>query len=252
MRRAHRRLVRIAVLVGSLGALAVAYNFNARYRSSLERGNRLYHEGQVENASEVYRARVESQLGESEAAYNLGTALMSVGSAEAEEYLRFATEIGEPAATQRAFYNLGSLFLSRAEEAAEPEVAVPQLFGAVASGRAALRLDPEDDDARWNLALAQIMLDSLTPPPPPAPEEPEEEEPSDGGMVIPEMARLGVPRGREFEAPPGEDPGSLNPAEARALLDGVETDVEALIRGILWSRRPRVNPFVEPYPGGGW
>ncbi len=252
MRRARRKLGRFAVLVGAFAvALVVANDLAGRYRSSLERGNRLYHEGQVDDATEVYRARVESQ-NEAEAAFNLGTALMGLGAPEAEEYLRFATELGDPAAIQRAYYNLGSLFFERAEEATAPELAISQLSGAVASGRAALQLDPEDEDARWNLALAQMKLDSLMPPPPPVPEEPAEPERSEGGMVIPEIARLGIPRGREFEAPAGEDPGSLNPAEARAMLDGVQTDVEALIRGILWSRRPQVDPYLEPYPGGGW
>jgi hypothetical protein len=252
MKRARRKLGRFAVLVVAFAvALVVAYAFTGRYRSSLERGNRLYHEGRVENATEVYRARVESES-EGEAAFNLGTALMSVGSAEAEEFLRFATELGDPAAIQRAYYNLGRLFLARAEEAPDPEVAIPQLSGAVASGRAALQLDPEDEDARWNLALAQMRLDSLMPPPPPIEEAPAEPERSEGGMVIPEIARLGIPRGREFEAPAGDDPGSLNVAEARALVDDVETDVETLIRGILWSRRPQVDPYLEPYPGGSW
>jgi hypothetical protein len=251
MRITKRRLVRFALLAASVATLTLAVSYASRYRQSLEHGNRLYHEGQVEDASEVYRARVESES-EGDAAYNLGTALMSLGSPEAEEYLRFATELPDSAAVQRAFYNLGRLFLERAGRASEPEVALSQLVGAVASGRAALRLAPGDEDARWNLALAQILLDSLMPPaPPPEPQE-EEPEPSEGGMVIPEIARLGVPRGREFEAIAGEDPGSLNQAEARALLNGVETDVETLIRGILWSRRPQVDPYLEPYPGGAW
>jgi tetratricopeptide (TPR) repeat protein len=251
MRLTKRKVIRLGVFAGSVVALALALNYASRYRESLEHGNSLYHEGQVEDASEVYRARVESES-EGEAAYNLGTALMSLGSPEAEEYLRFATELPDSAAIQRAFYNLGTLFLTRAGEASEPALALSQLVGAVASGRAALRLAPGDENARWNLALAQILLDSLMPPaPPPEPEE-EEPEPSEGGMVIPEIARLGIPRGREFEAIAGEDPGSLNEAEARALLNGVETDVETLIRGILWSRRPQIDPYLEPYPGGGW
>jgi hypothetical protein len=245
-----RQLVRLALLATSAASVAIAFDFTSRFRESVEHGNSLYHEGQVEGASDIYRARLDAEVGEGEASYNLGTALMSLGSPEAEEYLRFATELPDSTAIQRAFYNLGHLFLTRAAAAEGPEYAIPQLAGAVATGRAALRLRPDDQDARWNLAMAQILLDSLMPDPPPAVVEEEEETRSDGGMVIPEIARLGIPRGREFEAPAGEDPGSLNPAEARALIDGVETDVEAMIRGILWSRRPKVDPWLEPYPGG--
>jgi hypothetical protein len=28
--------------------------------------------------------------------------------------------------------------------------------------------------------------------------------------------------------------------------------VEMLIRGFLWSHRPDVAPWAEPYPGGNW
>jgi tetratricopeptide (TPR) repeat protein len=245
---------RALVLVFSVAAMAVAWTSATRYRASLERGNRLYHEGRVEEATELYRARVVSELPEGPVAYNLGTALMAVGSQEAEEYLRLATELYDSAAMQRAYYNLGHLFLARAEEASAPELAITQLVGAVNNGRMALRLDPGDDEARWNLAVAQYMLDSLNDQVSPNDTASSTEEPerSEGGLVIPEIARRDRPQGRELESIAGEDPGSLALAEARELLNGVGTDVEALIRAILWSRRPDVEPWAEPYPGGSW
>jgi len=244
---------RAFVLVLALAAMAIAWTSATRYRASLERGNRLYHDGRVEEATELYRARVESELPEGPVAYNLGTALMALGSPEAEEYLRFATELYDSAAMQRAYYNLGRLYLTRAGEALAPELAITQLVGAVNNGRLALRLDPRDEDARWNLAMAQHMLDALSDQVPPTDTATSEEsDRSEGGLVIPEIARRDRPQGRELEAIAGEDPGSLAPAEARELLNGIETDVEALIRAILWSRRPDVEPWAEPYPGGSW
>ena len=46
----------------------------------------------------------------------------------------------------------------------ELDATVNALRGAVASNRLALRLDPADESARWNLALAQDWLDALAPP----------------------------------------------------------------------------------------
>lgn len=244
-------------------------------RASLERGNRFYHGGSVERAQEIYRARAESDLATGVDAYNLGTALLTLGAPDAEEYLRAATEGTatqaaateggtterapreemDSAAVQRGYYNLGQLLLSRLDEVAAADEAIPLLAAAVGSNRAALRLDPGDADARWNLALAQLLLDSLTSLAglDAAPRE-EDTDRADGqeGMVIPQVAQLGPRRGREYEAVAGDDPGSINEAEARALLDAVSTDVEALIRGILWSLRPDVSPWAEPYPGGNW
>jgi tetratricopeptide (TPR) repeat protein len=201
---------RALVLVLALSAMAIAWMSATRYRASLERGNRLYHEGRVEEATELYRAHVESELPEGPVAYNLGTALLALGSPEAEEYLRFATELYDSAAMQRAYYNLGRLYLTRAEEALAPELAITQLVGAVNNGRLALRLDPRDDDARWNLATAQYMLDSLHNQVAPNDTTSSSEEPerSEGGLVIPEIARRDRPQGRELEAIAGEDPGS--------------------------------------------
>ena len=241
------------VLAGGFAALGLFGTFFRQERTSLERGNRFYHDGSIERAGEIYRARAESDLGPGVAAYNLGTALLAQGAPEAEDYLRAATEGMDSAAVQRGHYNLGQLLLTRLDDAAAVEEAIPLLTAAVVSNRAALRLDPSDGDARWNLALAQLLLDSLTTlaelAEPPREEETDRAEP-DEGMVIPQVAQLGARRGREYEAVAGDDPGSINEAEARALLDAVGTDVEALIRGILWSLRPDVSPWEEPYPGG--
>lgn len=243
------------VLAFSLAALGLVGTFVHQHLASLERGNRLYRDGRVERAEEIYRARAEPELAPGTAVYNLGTALLALGAPEAERYLLVATEGGDSAAAQRGYYNLGYRFLTRFGEVAAPDSAIQLLAAAVGSSRAALRLDPRDQDARWNLALAQSMLDSLirvVEPEEAASSEEEETDRSEGGIVIPEVARLGAPRGREREALAGDDPGSLNEAEARALLDVVSTDAEQLIRGILWSHRPRVDPWAEPYPGGNW
>jgi hypothetical protein len=244
--------MRAVLLLVSVAGFALAAALRGRHQGTVEWGNRLYHEGDLQVASDIYRSRVEEDLGGG-AAYNLGTSLLTVDATEAEEFLWFATDMVDSAAIQRAHYNLGLLFLARAAAAPALELALAELTSSVGSGRAALRLAPGDDNARWNLAMAQYMLDSLMNElDPGGAEEQSEPDPDEGGLVIPELARLGRPQGREFEAPAGEDPGSLSPAEATALLRGVETDVEELVRAILWSRRPRVDPFMEPYPGGAW
>ncbi len=254
MRRGPTGWAGVGAWVGCVVAVGLGGASLWLHRSSLERGNHLYREGQADGAAEIYRARLEAEQGQAVSAYNLGTALMTLGSFEAEGYLRAASEAADRPAAQRGHYNLARLFLARAVAAEAPELAVPLLEVAVVSGRSALRLDPRDDDARWNLVLTQRLLDSLS-------LEIDVEAISDddgaadrseGGLVIPEPAQRGTPRGAEREALAGDDPGSLNTAEALALLDVVSTDVEALIRGMLWSLRPDVDPWIQPYPGGAW
>lgn len=241
------------VVAGVFVALVLVGTLVRQERASVERGNRFYRDGSVERAGEIYRARAASDLAPGVAAYNLGTALLALGAPEAEDYLRVATEGVDSAVVQRAHYNLGQLLLSRVDDAAALEEAIPLLSAAVGSSRAALRLDPRDANARWNLAIAQLLLDSLTTladlEEPSRKEETDRAE-ADEGMVIPQVAQMGPRRGREYEAVAGDDPGSINEAEARAMLDAVSTDAEALIRGMLWSLRPNVRPWEQPYPGG--
>ena len=245
------------VLACLLAVLGLVGTFLWQDRSSLERGNRLYHDGQVQRAEQLYRASTESPVAPPTALYNLGTALLTLGTPETEHYLRLATEAGDSAAAQRGHYNLGLGFLTQFNEAA-PDSWIPLLTAAVGSNRAALRLDPGDENARWNLALAQRMLDDLTRVIEPDEASSGEEETlpeAQDGVVIPQ------PGENEEQPPPteggretlaGVDPGPLTEAEALRLVEVINDDPEQLLWGILWSHRPEVAWWAESYPGGDW
>jgi hypothetical protein len=136
----------------------------------------------------------------------------------------------------------------------ELDATVSALMAAVASNRLALRLDPADESARWNLALAQDWLDALAPPEDEAPSSGSDsgEVPEDTGGAIVSAPRRGAVEG-EREALAGQDPGPMSATAALGLLESVIDEPESLMRRILWSHRPDV-PWWEPqaYPGGGW
>jgi hypothetical protein len=234
-------------LVGLAGAALVAE------RSSLERGNRLFREGRAQEAHEVYRARARgSERPSPLTAYNLGTTLLTLGATDAEDFLRVAADGADSAAAQRGHYNLGYSLLTRFEDV-PPDSAIVLLGAAIASNRTALRLDPADQDARWNLAFAELLLDSLQAVAEDAVARREDaQRDEEGGLVIREVAQLGARRGLEREATAEEIPPPLSEADARALLLSVGPDAESLVRGLLWSHRPDVRPWSEPYPGGNW
>ena len=224
-----------------------------RDHHSLERGNRLYRAGDFPGAVEVYRGfeRAGDELPRME--YNLGTALLQDDPDSAQAYLLRVVEGEDRTTAQRAFYNLGYRFLTAVQNPMEFDATVSALRGAVASNRLALRLDPADESARWNLALAQDWLDALVPP--------DEEALSSGADLGEEQEGTGVAisaprRGAvegEREAMAGQDPGPMDATAASGLLEAVLDEPESLIRRILWSHRPDV-PWWEPqaYPGGGW
>lgn len=130
-------------------------------RASVERANRLQRQGMVEEAKTLYRARALQDPADPVLRYNLGTALALQDSTGAEIELSRVSTGGSREIRSRAEYNLGVVRLERALEATDPDSVLSAAEGAVEANKAALRLRPGDPDAKWNLAMAERLLDSI-------------------------------------------------------------------------------------------
>lgn len=142
---------RSGVIVLALSGALVAFGIG-----DLEKGNRLYREGKYAEAAAAYEAALEGGKSSAQLEYNLGTALLRLGRMqEAEQHLRAALRDVEPSLRQRALYNLGNryLYAARAPNAAQDQQQ-KLLDTAVQSYQQALRLRPDDPNAKWNLELA--------------------------------------------------------------------------------------------------
>jgi len=264
---------RVAAVLGVAAFLGFALLYQDR--GSVERANRLYREGRTTESTELYR-RLAPELARSpEGAYNLGTALLDQDPEESGIRLGVAAAGADSAASHRASYNLGYRALAGVGRSTEPDSAVVLLDAAVAHNRLALRKDPGDDRARWNLALAQRMLDSIARNAEDLfrqDQSGEDETRIDLTTLVRSELGEGV-SGPEPEQPPptesqglrrgaalgaseawtSQDPGPLTLEEARRLLGEVEDPPERLVRGLLWSLRPEVAWWAsEAYPGGAW
>ena len=266
-----RRWAKAVVVAGTLlVALLVLQDFR-----SVERGNRLYRSGDPVSAADVYGHALKTN-GVEPRTFNLGTALLTLDTDSAEVLLRRTAELGDGRTAQRGFYNLGYGHLLWAETASTPDSVLSSLRAAVSSYRMALRLDPTDQDARWNLALAIRKLATLLPPGEDTGEESRTQSNDQLPMDDPQMARS-EPAPPESGAEPPEqlptddtgerrgpregvreawalqDPGPLTTARALELLSTVDDDPADLLRGLLWSHRPGIAWLTsEPYPGGAW
>jgi Ca-activated chloride channel family protein len=256
---------------------AVAVPLLLRQHSrSIEHGNRLYHDGDSEGAAYVYTPAVER--GAEGALYNLGTALLDLDFDSADAVLSDAIEAADPATTQRSYYNLGYALLVTGQipRPITPDSAASILRRAVENGRLALRMDPADDDARWNLALAQRALDAMQPPGSNRGRESSGDSDDEIPMNDPSMARSETaeaesgaepddPREADNSGPrqgplegareawAAQDPGPMTQADATNLLLTVNDETEALVRGLLWAHRPDVAWWAgQAYPGGAW
>jgi Ca-activated chloride channel homolog len=123
--------------------------------AGVERGNRHYRAGEYVEAVAAYRSALGTRADGPVLQYNLGTALLRLGRyEEAEEHLRRALETVEPETRGRVHYNLGLRYLEEARANPDPAAAAALYDAAVEAYRQALRLAPQDGEAKWNYELA--------------------------------------------------------------------------------------------------
>jgi tetratricopeptide (TPR) repeat protein len=196
--------------------------------------DRAFRAGDHDAAAGLYARALEQEPGSARLAYNRGTALLRAGRYdEAREALAAVADTAG-GVLQRARYNAGNTDLEPAmQRGAAPSR--PALERAVSAYRAALRLDPADADAKWNLELAQRLLDRLP------------DAPQGGGGGGGEGGGEGSPA----DAPPrpGGTAGTapdLSPAQAAELLQGA-ADREQAVQQQRLRRREAPPPRVRDW-----
>ncbi|MDE0898309.1 MAG: hypothetical protein OSA81_04765 [Longimicrobiales bacterium] len=243
----HRAILATVVLVGL--SLSVMYE-----RESLERANRMHRDGRSAEAADLYRARANEGMGDAELRYNLGTALVPSGVVEAEEQLARALSSADTEILGRANYNSGLLQLNHALTAGVPDSVRIHATAAADANRSALRLHPDNVDAKWNLAMALRLMDSID-----AIERRSGRELDDGAMEADVVTRsVNVPDAAEDERaedPPAEgenesvavagDESPLSLDEAADILGRSHLDATELLGKLIalesrsrWGRQP--------------
>ena len=245
-------LTRIAVALTA--ALGLTLSWSAE-RSSLERANRLHRAGASVEAAALYQQRATAGAEDVETRYNLGTAMAASDDPGAEEELVLATRRGPAEIRSRAQYNTGLVRLQKALAAGVPDSVRIQAAAAADANRVSLRLQPDNQDAKWNLAMALRLLDSID-----AIERRSGREMDDGAMEADVVTRsMNVPDAAEDERaedPPAEgeneavalseDEGPLSPDEAADILGRTHLDPTEMIGKLLalesrsrWGQRLR-------------
>jgi len=200
---------RLAIL--AVAGLGVTVSWSEE-RRSLERANRLLRAGQVAEAEALYAARALAAPSAPEVRYNLGTALVTLGSATGEIELSRAIPRGDADLRGRAQYNTGLSRLDRALDAQDPDSVRTHASAAVGANRMAIRLRPEDQNAKWNLAMALRLLDSID-----AIERRSGREITDGAVEADVVTRsVNVPDAAEDER--AEDPPAEGESETVAVV----------------------------------
>lgn len=119
-------------------------------RKMLRQGNELYKKQQFTDASVAYQKALGNNSNYDKAAYNLGNALyQNQNFKEAIPQFELTAKTATDKFTKaEAFHNLGNAHMEGKNYA-----------GAVEAFKNSLRNNPSDDETRYNLAVAQKMLD---------------------------------------------------------------------------------------------
>ncbi|WP_298032663.1 tetratricopeptide repeat protein [uncultured Alistipes sp.] len=141
------RLLYMVFLFAALGASAQ----NMPERSEVRRGNRQYNKGNYEKSIERYERALGAAPESFEAIYNLGNALYKAERFDkAEQTMRKAAADSLRADGERAeaFYNLGNAQFKQ-----------QKYKEALESYKQSLRLNPDDQEAKYNYAYTKRLLD---------------------------------------------------------------------------------------------
>jgi tetratricopeptide (TPR) repeat protein len=119
-------------------------------RTNIRQGNRAYNQQRFSEASTLYEDALNENATSREAIFNLGNALYRQGEWEraTEQFRNFLSlERENPMLLSAAFRNLGNAFLRQDD-----------LQNSLEAYKASLRLNPMDDEARYNLAVVQRLI----------------------------------------------------------------------------------------------
>jgi tetratricopeptide (TPR) repeat protein len=123
--------------------------FSQKENENIKKGNKLYKEKKYTNAEIEYRKGLDKNQKSYGSLYNLGNALYKQEKYEeaVEQYKKAEEETTDNKKKAELYHNLGNAYFQQKKYAESAN-----------AYQRALKLDPDDDETRYNLAYAQKML----------------------------------------------------------------------------------------------
>jgi len=187
------------------------------------RGDQLYRSGRYAEAHHAFQQAFAAS-GNPALQYDLGVAQYRLKRYE-EAAKSFREAAAVPRLRQRSYYNLGNAYVRASEEAPEKDEPLRQAIGAYEE---ALRLQPADSAAKWNLELA-IQRRGEDRESGGSSGRGRSADYGQGNMNVPGYegnpeAAVGAMAGGGYGSGEGESAEELSEAQARALLEALERE----------------------------
>jgi len=132
--------------------------------ADVRQGNMLYNQQEYPKAIEKYHEALQNDSESDMINFNTGAALYQTGDyAQAQEHFQKALLSEDAALKQSAHYNLGNTLYRLAEGVGpqNPQAAVEPLEHSLVQYEQALKIDPQDQDARANYQFVQHVLEKV-------------------------------------------------------------------------------------------
>ena len=164
-----------AVFIIIACCLGVAPALAQSYRSTVNEANEHYEQKQYDQAKELYEQAAAVEPERAESHFNYGNAAYRTDDIKKalEQYERAGTRLRDRQEIASTLYNAGNTFLKAAEEGKDNPVLQQAAGGqaedlrmqgyhqAIEMYKKALKLNPSDEDARYNLTYARKKLEEL-------------------------------------------------------------------------------------------
>ena len=136
-------------IIFGLAVLSIQMGLGQSVRSLVNGGNDLYRDKKFTDAEVNYRKALEKEKDLVQGHFNLGNALAKQGKGEeaAKEYSLAAEKAQHPETKESAYFNIGNT-----------QMASQQYGDAIRSYVEALKIDPKDEEAKYNLSYALAKL----------------------------------------------------------------------------------------------
>ncbi|MDR1738954.1 MAG: tetratricopeptide repeat protein [Candidatus Symbiothrix sp.] len=131
-------------------------------RKDIRDGNKAYQQEKYTDAEVKYRQAIAANAHSTEGAYNLGNALYKQGKGQEalEQYQAIVNNETDKTKLAQTWHNVGNVFLVGRKDQQTGQDNPEALKHSIEAYKNALRLNPKDDETRYNLALAQKLLEN--------------------------------------------------------------------------------------------
>jgi Ca-activated chloride channel family protein len=160
----QKRGQREAVNVAAVAKTAALLLFFATFPAAASPSSALkqYESGNFHTALEEFKKLAREKTNDFRLSYNAGTAAYKAKQFDdAQKFLGAATAAPDLNLQQQAFYNLGNTMFETGAQAQEPDTKQKAWESSVQNFQNALKLNPQDNDAKNNLEFVKKQLEEL-------------------------------------------------------------------------------------------